>query len=373
MMSAPAVAPLSITGAGAVSPVGIGLSALTQALEKGYVGYQGPVDEADNYPPAMPAWAVSDSPLAERLGRKGLQGVDRMSRIALVACQQALERAGGLSEQERAEIGVAMATAGGSMRSLSEVGLDTVRNEKPYMVNPRLFPNVVMNSCAGQLAIKNGLHGANATLSAGQVSSLAAFRYARIALADHRVSRILAGGVEELSPIGSWGWHLSGVLVEGTAVGEGSAMFMLEDSTAASEAGRVSLGEILACEIGYAGTDDGSSIDAPRAVRGLAAVIERALRRSAVTADDLDLVVPGCQGQPTMAEVEEEATELVLGRPVKRLDVVPVIGQCYSASGALQTAALLGYFEGRADWTALVTSAGEEGTVGALVVRGTGG
>jgi 3-oxoacyl-[acyl-carrier-protein] synthase II len=373
MMSAPAVAPLSITGVGVVSPVGIGLSALARALEKNYDGYPGPVEVPEDYPSAVPAWAVPDESIVEHLGRKGLAGVDRMSRIALVACHLAVEQAGGLCEQERAETGVAMATAGGSMRSLSEVGIDTVINEKPYMVNPRLFPNVVMNSCAGQLAIKNGLHGVNATLSAGQVSSLAAFRYARVALADERVTRILAGGVEELSPVGTWGWVLTESLTEGTAAGEGSAMFMLESSAAAIQAGRASQGEILGCEIGYAGPDDGDGIDAPRAVRGLAAVIQRALDRSGVTAADLDLVVPGCQGQTTVAEIEEEATEQVLARHVKRLDVVPVIGQCYSASGALQTAALLGHFEGQTGWTALVTSAGEEGTVGALVVRGAGG
>jgi 3-oxoacyl-[acyl-carrier-protein] synthase II len=371
-MSALAVAPLSITGVGVVSPVGVGLTSLTQALERGYEGYQGPVDETDKYP-AVPAWAVSDGSLVEHLGRKGLQGVDRMSRIALVACHLALQQAGGLSEEERTEVGVAMATAGGSMRSLSEVGIDTVVNEKPYMVNPRLFPNVVMNSCAGQLAIKNGLHGVNATLSAGQVSSLAAFRYARVALAGGRVTRILAGGVEELSPVGTWGWHLTGALTEGTPVGEGSAMFMLESPGAAGQAGRAPLGEILGCEIGYAGPDDGGRIDFERAALGLVAVIERALYRSGVSAADIDLVVPGCQGQTNTAEIEEEATDGVLGRPVKRLDVVPVIGQCYSGSGALQTAALLGHFEGRAGWTALVTSIGEEGTVGALVVRGTEG
>lgn len=371
-MSAPAVSPLSITGLGVVSPVGIGLSPLTQAMDKGYDDYHSPVGAASEYPP-MPLWAVSDIPIGEHLGRKGLREVDRMSRIALVACQLAVEQAGGLAEEEQNTVGVAMATAGGSLRSLSEVGLDTVTNEKPYMVNPRLFPNVVMNSCAGQVAIKNGLHGVNATTSAGQVSSLAAFRYARLALAGQRVTRILAGGVEELSPIGTWGWHLSEALTDGTAAGEGSAMFMLEDSSVASEAGRVSRGEILGCEIGYAGPADGGNLDAARGVPALAAVIERTLNRSGVTAGDLDLVVPGCQGQPATAEIEEEATERVLARPVKRLEVVPVIGQCYSASVALQTAALLGYFEGQRGWTALVTSVGEEGTVGAMVLRGAGG
>jgi 3-oxoacyl-[acyl-carrier-protein] synthase II len=370
-MSAPAVVPLSVTGLGVVSPVGIGMSPLTRALEKGYDDYQAPVNAAGEYPP-MQLWAVSDSPFGEHIGTKGLREVDRMSRIALVACKLAVEQAGGLADEEQGIVGVAMATAGGSLRSLSEVGRDTVTNEKPYMVNPRLFPNVVMNSCAGQIAIRNRMRGVNATTSAGQVSSLAAFRYARLTLAEDRVTRILAGGVEELSPIGTWGWHLSGALTGGTPAGEGSAMFMLESSGAASEAGRASLGELLGCEIGYAGPAGGGSIGAARGVPGLVAVIERALRRSGVTTDEIDLVVPGGHGQPATEEIEEEAIQRVLNRPVDRLDVVPVIGQCYSASAALQTAAVLGHFEGRTDWTALVTSVGEEGTVGALVVRGAG-
>lgn len=371
-MGATAVLPVSITGLGVVSPVGIGLSALTRALEKGYDDYQAPVSTDGEYPP-MPLWAVPDGPIDEHLGRKGLREVDRMSRIALVACKLAVEQAAGLAEDERGAVGVAMATAGGSLRSLSEVGRDTVTNEKPYMVNPRLFPNVVMNSCAGQIAIRNGMRGVNATTSAGQVSSLAAFRYARIALAQERVTRILAGGVEELSPIGAWGWHLSGRLAAGTPAGEGSAMFMLEDAGLASEAGRAAQGELLGCEIGYAGLAENGSIDAARAIGGLASVIRRALSRSGVTAEDLDLIVPGGLGQPAVAEIEDQAIQQVMPRPVERLDVTPVIGQCYSASAALQTAALLGHFEGRADWTALVTSVGEEGTVGALVVRGAGG
>lgn len=366
------VPPLSITGLGVVSPVGIGLSALTRALEKGYDDYQAPVNADAEYPP-MPLWAVPDGPIDEHLGRKGLREVDRMSRIALVACKLAVEQGGGWAEDKQGTVGVAMATAGGSLRSLSEVGRDTVTNEKPYMVNPRLFPNVVMNSCAGQIAIRNGMRGVNATTSAGQVSSLAAFRYARIALAEERVTRILAGGVEELSPIGAWGWHRSGVLSGGRPAGEGSALFMLENPGVASEAGRTSQGELLGCEIGYAGPAEGGSVDAARGTGGLAAVIRRALIRSGVAADDLDLVVPGGHGQPTVAEIEEKAIHEVVSRPVERLDVTAVVGQCYSASAALQTAAVLGHFEGRTDWTALVTSIGEEGTVGALVVRGAGG
>jgi 3-oxoacyl-[acyl-carrier-protein] synthase II len=372
MMALSPVLPLSITGLGVVSPVGIGVSSLARALEKGYDDYQAPVSADGEFPP-MPLWAVPDGPIDEHLGRKGLREVDRMSRIALVACKLAVEQAGGLAEEGQATVGVAMATAGGSLRSLSQVGRDTVTSEKPYMVNPRLFPNVVMNSCAGQIAIRNGMRGVNATTSAGQVSGLAAFRYARIALAQERVTQILAGGVEELSPIGAWGWHLSGALATGTPAGEGSAVFMLEHPGVAREAGRTSLGELLACEIGYAGPAQGGNIDAARGIGGLAAVIARALGRSGVAADDLDLIAAGGHGQPAVAEIEENAIRQVVSRPVDRLDVTPVIGQCYSASAALQTAALLGHFEGRTDWTALVTSVGEEGTVGALVVRGAGG
>ena len=360
------VAPLAITGCGVVSPTGVGRTALATAIRDGFDGYVAPAAEPGDYPP-VPLWSVPDLPVADLLGRKGLRNVDRMTVLALIAVKYALEEAGGVDAGELNSAGVVLATAAGSLRSLTDVAMDTVIQEKPYMVNPARFPNVVMNACAGQIAIRTGMRGVNATVSAGQASSLAAFRYARIAMAQGRATRLLTGGVEELAPIGVWGWQVAGGLAGGAAAGEGAAMFMLEDSAAARAAGRPILAEVLACEAGFA---------ADGVADRLVDCVDRALGRSGYSAGDLDTVVLGAGGQPDVERIEEEAVEKALGRPVDRLPVTATVGQCYSASGALGVAALLGHWEerrrqtDRAGWVGLVTSAGSDGNVGALVVRG---
>jgi 3-oxoacyl-[acyl-carrier-protein] synthase II len=355
------VAPLAITGCGVVAPTGVGRAELITAIRDGFDGYVQPTPGTGDYPP-IPLWAVPDLPVGELLGRKGLRNVDRMTVLALVAVKFALEEAGGVAEDELRSSGVVLATATGSLRSLTYVAMDTVIQEKPYMVNPARFPNVVMNACAGQIAIRTGMRGLNATVSAGQTSSMAAFRYARIAMAQGRATRLLTGGVEELSPIGVWGWHLAHGLTDGVAAGEGAAMFMVEDAAVVRAAGRPILAEVLACETGFAA--DGVADQ-------LVDCIDRALRRSGCSAGDLDTVVLGAGGQPDVEQIEQEAVEKALGRPVERLPVTDTIGQCYSASGALGVAALLGHWADRTGWTGLVTSAGSDGNVGALVVRGT--
>jgi 3-oxoacyl-[acyl-carrier-protein] synthase II len=355
------VAALAITGYGVVSPAGLGSVALGQAIKDGKAASAEPLAGIGDYPP-LTLWGVPDLPYEELLGRKGLRNVDRLTQLALIACKLALEEADGIDEAERPTVGVVMATSTGSLRSLADVGLDTVLQEKPYMVNPARFPNVVMNSCAGQIAIRNDLRGVNATISGGQVSSLAAVRYARATIGQGRATRLLTGGVEELSPIGAWGWHLSRALADGAAVGEGSAMFLLEDGAVARAEGRAVLADILACEVGYAGTTHGELGE------GLVRCATRALERSGVTAADLDVAALGAAGQVGLDDIEDEAVTRVAG-DVHRLRIDSVVGQCYSASAALQLGSLLAHWDGETGRTGLVTSIGDDGNVGALIVR----
>ncbi|GAA0392690.1 beta-ketoacyl-ACP synthase II [Microbispora corallina] len=358
------VRPLLVTGCGVVSPAGVGLAPLAGALESGPAAPGAPEDSPDGYPP-QPLWALPELPVAEHLGTKGLRHVDRFTLMALIACRSALRQAG--AEGDGADIGVVVATSTGSLRTLSEVACDTVLQEKPYMVNPGNFPNVVMNACGGQIAIKNGLRAVNSTISGGQVSSLAAVRFARTAIEGGRASRVLVGGVEELVPISAWGWHLSQALDAEAPIGEGTAMFLLEDAEAAREAGRTGLAEVLACEVGYHGVDD-----ADGRARGLAACVGRALSRSGVLPDEVDVVSVGAAGHRDMEAVEERALRAALGRDVPLIRAATAVGECYSASGALQLAALLASWQEAPDGdprTGLVTSVGDDGNVGCLVVR----
>ncbi|MGI5403143.1 beta-ketoacyl synthase N-terminal-like domain-containing protein [Streptomyces sp. CA-135486] len=363
------VAPLAVTGAAAVTPAGIGLGPLGRAVQSGTPGLTadsgagaGSGTGEEGLPP-RPVRTAPELPVAELIGRKGTRNLDRTTTLSLIACRLALDSFGGPAG-ERA--GVVLGTSTGSISSSSGYSLETLRKDPPYLVNPSLFPHTVMNCAAGQIAIRNGLHGVNATLAGGQLSGVQAIRYARNALRQGHADRLLVGGVEEFCPQSAWAWHRSGALDTDAAVGEGAAVLMVEPEAAAAASGRPVLARVLAAQVGFAG---GGSL-----AGALAEVIGAALRRSGTDASAVGAVSLGSTGQRAVERIEERGVGFALdGRvPARTVRVKEVVGECFSASGALQMAALLGVWQAEgvpAGEIALVTAVGQDGAVGCVVLE----
>ncbi|WP_256104937.1 beta-ketoacyl synthase N-terminal-like domain-containing protein [Streptomyces sp. ODS05-4] len=356
--TAAAVRPLYVLGAGVVSSAGLGLGPLAASLSGGARVDEGPVGEdAAAYPP-RPVRAVRGLDVKRHLGRKGTKYLDRLTSFGLVSCQEVLRDApagGGLT-------GVVLATNTGSVSTHSTLLHDTLTSEKPYLVNPGRFPNTVMNSTSGQIAIRNGLRGPNATVAGGQTASLLAFRHARLALDLGRCEQLLVGGAEELSAPAAWAWHRTGVLREDAALGEGAAVFTVRRER---PAGGV-LAELLACEVRFT--------PEPREYAdGLAYAVTRALDRSGVRPGEVSAVSLGAVHQRGLEGIEARGVRTALGgEPRRAVRVADVLGETYSASGAMQLAALLALWglEPPAPGTAaLVTSVGRDGNAAALVMR----
>ncbi|WP_338700488.1 beta-ketoacyl synthase N-terminal-like domain-containing protein [Streptomyces sp. Q6] len=351
------VEPLYITGAGVITAAGDGLAALAEHLGGGGASPSAPVgDDAADYP-GRPVRAVRDFDVKARLGRKGTKYLDRLTSFGLVACKELLEADPGDAAPDRT--GVVLATNTGSVSTHSTLLYDTLTMEKPYLVNPGRFPNTVMNSTSGQIAIRNGLRGLNATVAGGQSASLLAFRHARLALTLGRADRLLVGGVEELSAPAAWAWHRTGVLREGAALGEGAAVFTVQRERPTGPV----LAELLACEVRFT-PDPRSYAD------GLADAVTRALGRSGVTAADIAAVSLGAGHHRGLGRVEERGLRRALGGalPAEVIRVADTLGETYSASGALQLAALLARRPAGGD-LGLVTSVGRDGNAAAMVVR----
>ncbi|GAA0677831.1 beta-ketoacyl synthase N-terminal-like domain-containing protein [Kitasatospora atroaurantiaca] len=368
MTTAVAIQPLAVVGCGVVSHAGYGLAPLGELLRAGAAGPAEPAGpDAGDYPPRA-VRTVPEFKVADHLGRKGNRYLDRLTSFGLVACKQVLEEVGAPeTAEERARTGVVMATNTGSVSSHSALLHDTLAQEKPYQLNPAQFPNTVMNCAAGQMAIRNKLKGLNATVAGGQTAGLFAFRHARIAMALGRADRLLVGGAEELSGPAAWAWHRTGVLTEQAALGEGCAVFVVEEPGE-----REPLALLLGCEVGYFGPSAEPAGQRHSLSGGLALVIERALERSGVRPEEIDTVSLGATHHIGLDRVEERGVRAALGgalpSPVR---VGEVLGETYSAAGALQLAALLALWAGEpaGPRTGLVTSVGHDGNAGALVVR----
>ncbi|MFL1375920.1 MULTISPECIES: beta-ketoacyl synthase N-terminal-like domain-containing protein [unclassified Nocardiopsis] len=360
--------PLAITSVGVVSAAGQGLDALGGLLSSGGAGHAAPQgDDADRYPP-IAVRSVADFRLRDHVGRKGTRNLDRLTGFGLVAAKAALAEA--VEETDPDRTGVVMTTSTGSTQSLVDLAGDTLLQDRPYLVNPSRFPNTVLNCCAGQIAIWNGLRGPNITLAAGQVSGLNAFRHARLPLSLGRADRLVVGGVEELSAALAWGWHAAGALAGGTAVGEGGVAFTVMTTEAAVAAGARVHAEVASVETGLHPAARG---DRAGALAGYAA---RALEAAGLSPDDVTEVSYGSTGLVGLERAERRGVAAALGRVPAAHEVSGAVGQCYSAAGAMQVAGTLARWRREpADRprTALVTALGHDGGLGALVLREGGG
>jgi 3-oxoacyl-[acyl-carrier-protein] synthase II len=359
----PSATPLAVTAVGAVSAAGIGLDALGRALAEGIAGHADPAGLSEESLPPRPVRVVPELPVAELIGRKGTRHMDRTTKLALVACRLALDAYPGQTGERS---GVVLGTSTGSIRSSSEFSLETLRQERPYLVNPSLFPNTVMNCAAGQIAIRHGLHGVNATIAGGHLSGVQSLKYARNALRQGHADRILVGGVEEFCAQSAWGWHLCGALDVDVPVGEGAAMLMVEQEAEASAAGRPVLARVLSCETGYGAPG--------RLADALASVVAGALERCDRRPEEVGAVSYGATGLTGLERIEERGVRAALGgrSPGRHLRVKESIGECFGAGGALQIAGLLGVWRhtaAPAGELALVTAVARDGNVGCAVLE----
>jgi 3-oxoacyl-[acyl-carrier-protein] synthase II len=366
-----------VTGWSAVSSAGLGVEALAgrvAGVVGGGVGAglpSAPVDPGTDvaalYPEPLPSahgHALTDFDVRALLGRKGTGSFDRVTALAVTCCREAMREAGiVVDDTTRTRVGVALGTSLGSFKSTSDFTGETLVQEKPYLVNPLLFPNTVMNCAAGQVAIRFGLRGVNATIAGGELAFLNALRYAGNVIERGYADVMLTGAVEEYSPHRAWASHLTGATTT-VAAGEGAGMFLLAGPKAPEWAGRCRrAARILAVATGY-GPGGGE-----QAERALSGCVTRALGRARVDPAEVATVFTGEVDDADCREYGPAA--LALGHRPRRVMVKRLLGECDAASGALALAVLLAADrEGVGGGLSLITGRGPDGAVGAAVVRG---
>jgi 3-oxoacyl-[acyl-carrier-protein] synthase II len=356
---------LAVTGWSAVSPIGTGAAGFTEAVRTGRTGGADVSGMFDAPLPTGRAHAIPDFRAADHLGRKGTRHLDRSTALALVATKLALESTDAAVDGDAdGRVGLVLGTTAGSIRTTSEFSRDTLVEERPYLVNPVMFPGATINCPAGSSAIRHKLRGVNATVAGGQMAGLNVLRYGAHLIGGGHADVLLAGAVEEFSPHMAWGHR---ALTEGYDVplGEGSAVFVVEDAERVRSGGRTPEAEVLASAFGTGGPGD--------TARTLEASVVRALRLAGVGADEVWGVATGEHGVEGLDGAEDAGVRAALGDGPVRIRVKRLVGECNSASGPFQLAALLAHhrsdpgLDGR---VSVLTSVSADGAAGAAVVRG---
>lgn len=348
-----------ITGLGVVSSIGIGKDAFWQALQNGKSGVR-PVTLFDTSALKTKLGAeVPNFKPEEILGPKGLRTFDRTIKLLLSAGTLAVQDAAlEINDQTSPDIGISIGNAFGSVWSSSEFDKTALR-DGPRYVNPAEFPNTVMNSPASQLAIRFKLKGPCATISNEFVSSIDSIKYAIDLIRNKRAKIVLAGGVEELCQQTYLAFYktrfLAGLKGEeiscpfdkrrnGIILGEGSAVFVIESE----ESALARKAHIYARISGYGTYFNPYKIDKyePSGL-GLKKAIESALSDAGIKPSEISYVAAAANSTVEGDGIEIKVLEEVLAEDFKHIPVTSIksmIGETFSASGAMQVASALGAF-----------------------------
>ena len=333
-----------VTATGVISPLGAGIENFGCALFAG----KSAISPSARFP-GLSAADLGEFHPQPWLGNKGIRVLDRSARLLAVAAQMALSDAGMLQPPEGdgdPDLGLVCGTAFGIVHGITAFDWSGLE-DGPNYVSPMEFPNTVINSPAGQTAIKHKLRGVNSTVCAGFASGLFAVHYAAEFIRFGRAKGLLAGGVEELCEESVLGFRKLGAASpsgcprpfvadrDGVAPGEGSALWMLEPEEAALARGRVPWLEIC----GFGSAQDAHRIDGfDLRGEGAAEAMELAMADTGIEAEGLACIIASASGSPAGDEMEARALKRVFR---ERLPKIPLcapkaaFGEAAGASGAL--------------------------------------
>ncbi len=340
---------LVITGVSSLSSLGIGYDAMVSGLN-GTPPACTPVKafEFHELDEEAPCFRIPGFEPKEILGKKGLRTKDLATKILLSTMELEFKERFA-SDPVESKPGIAIGTSFGSIQSIGDFLSDSIVNGV-NAVNPMLFANTVINSPTGNANIRYGVKTLSATISSGFNAGMDAMIYSCDHIRCGHLSAIVAGGLEELSYYILMGMDRSGLLsradavhpfapdMNGTVMGEGCALFLIETEESAKAHGAKVIAEIA----GYANTfdpHDGTPGFNP-AGEGARHSIEEALTMANITPSEIGFVASGGSGVASGDTMESSVIRAVLeDTPVTAYKTK--LGECYGASGALLSACAL--------------------------------
>ncbi|GAA3292545.1 ketosynthase chain-length factor [Dactylosporangium vinaceum] len=312
-----------VTGLGVVAPNGIGGEAFWRSTLEGRSGVRPLAHLAAGEYPARLAGQISDFDVEAHLPGRLLPQTDRSTRLALVAADQALADA-GVDPTQRLDydMGVVTSNATGGFE-FTHTEINKLWNLGPRHVSVYESFAWFYAVNTGQISIRHGLRGPGAVLVTEQAGGLDAVGHARRTLRKGATLSV-TGGVE--SSFDPWGWvcHIAAGRLStetdparayrpftadhrGHVPGEGGAILVLEEATAARARGARLYGEIA----GYAATFD----PRPGSGRppGLRRAAELALADAGLNPPDIDVVFADAAGDAALDQQEAEALAGLFG------------------------------------------------------------
>ena len=288
-----------VTGMGVVSPLGLDVPSLWEALKAGKSGVDRiTLFDAGPFETQIAAEVKGFNP-TDHLEHREARRMDRYTQFAVVASLQAVAQAKldlANNPSEAGDVGVLIGSGIGGLTTLS-AQMAVLAEKGPQRVSPLLVPMMISDAASGQVSIMLGAKGLNfcATSACSSGADAVGEACEVIKRGDARV--MLAGGAEAaITPIGIAGFNSAGALSrrndepqkasrpfdaerDGFVMGEGAAVLVLESLPHALKHNANILAEVVA----YGATSDAYHITKPSTKgEGGAKAMQVALKKAAM-------------------------------------------------------------------------------------------
>ncbi len=344
-----------VTGLGAVSPFGFGVDLLfASLLGRNSAIQRVPALEAVRGLRCRIGGLAPDPDLAD-VSRSHRRSMSRMSRFAVLACQEALQQ-GGVDAAlcGTGRLGVAMGSSVGSPETFQDFFSGYLRDFSIEAVKSQLFFKVMSHSCAANVAQALGITGRVLAPAAACASSGQALGLGFEAIALGRQDLMLCGGADELHPMTTGTFDIINAAStgyndrpqasprpfdlgrDGTVCSEGCGVLLLESLDSALERGAEPLAEIL----GFSLLTDVSNIASP-GTESIEACMRQALEQAGIPPQRVDCVNAHATATLQGDQAEGQAIERIFGDRPLVFSNKGHLGHCLAASGGLECAALV--------------------------------
>ena len=343
-----------VTGLGAISPVGLTVSDMWEALVSGHSG----IDYISSFDPSpfetkFAAEVRGFDPMVY-VSRREAHRMDRFTQFAVAASLQAVEAAGLTIDNSNAEeTGVII---GNSVCGLLKVAeqLKVLNEIGPRKISPILAPTMTGDAAPVQISLILGAKGPNYAPSSACSSSSDSIGHAYDAIRHGEAKVMIAGGTEvPIMPICIAAFNAARALStsnsepqsacrpfdakrDGFVLGEGAATIVLEDLSYALERGAPILAEV----IGYSATSDAFHITQPSPNgEGATKALNFAMNKAGVSPNEVDYI--NAHGSATVLNdtTETHAIKSALGKSAYRIPISAnksMTGHLLGAAGAIE-------------------------------------
>ncbi|WP_433003858.1 beta-ketoacyl-[acyl-carrier-protein] synthase family protein [Kribbella sp. CA-294648] len=316
-----------LTGAGIVSPIGLGREGFITALKDGKVGI-GQAASIDTSQSASRLTAeITDHDYRRWINPAYARRLDQLGLLVLAATRSAFSDAGyQITRQNATQVGMVFGTFTGPLETVAQL-TETIGSEGPHRVSPRLFPNSVMNAAPGHACLSLQIKGPLSTLAIGCASGVAGLGYAADLVRRGEAEVMAAVSADELTPLLHLGYDHLGLLSSdavrpydrdssGCVIGAGAAALVVESLEHAQARGATILAEIR----GHGGTGDAYRVAGnDPSGEAWAQSHRNALAHSGLTAADVGVVYGDARGTAAIDRAEANAVAAVFPAGSTRL------------------------------------------------------